>query len=166
MGAVLPFRHRLRRRHLPPQPQCTVPPTVGHLLSPPVGAGWPSVSEVGVGVTAHNTGVTGGLGLPPSVLEAKLRVHLPLEVKEEERACPHLFRERVTGSNSLIRRGSDGIHSRTNHGLRLEGRRNSYVLLGEDRLSEARARRGSLEASRIRFPPSRGIAWPLLGGHA
>jgi hypothetical protein len=100
----------------PAVPQSAVPPTVGPFSFPARGAGWPSVSEVGV--TAHNTGVTGGLGRPASVLEAKLRVHLPLEEKEEERPCLHLFRERVTGSNSLMRRGSDRIHSPTNRRLK------------------------------------------------
>ncbi len=37
-----------------------------------------------------------------------------------------------------------------------------YVLLGEDRLSQARARRERLKASRIRFPPSSCLNLRLL----
>ena len=78
-------------------------PTVGLFTSPPSRAGWPSVSEVGVGVRVPNPGLMGGLESPPIRPRRQRRVHLPLKRgrKKTQRLALTFF---VNGSHSSNRR--------------------------------------------------------------
>ncbi len=73
-------------------------PTVGLFTSPPSRAGWPSVSEVGVGVRVPKPGFSWEVwSLPPSVLGASAESFLPLKWKEEDSEIgAHFSSERIT----------------------------------------------------------------------
>ncbi len=108
--------------------------TVGLFTSPPSRAGWPSVSEVGVGGEGAQTwSLMGGLESPPIRPRRERRVFLPLKRgrKKTQRLALTLF---VNGSHSSNRRW-DRLRRASPPNqpwIEAEGRRDFYVLLGEE----------------------------------